>query len=125
MPRAISEDLRKRVVAMRRSGCSVEEVAAHFQVSRDSVYRWDALDRQTGSLSSGYARCGRTSSIDEEKFRGFVKQHAHATLRQMQAHWEGEVSLMALSRMLRKIGWTHKKSTTPTANATRRSVKPS
>jgi len=125
MPRAISEDLRKRVVAMRRSGSSVEEVAAHFQVSRDSVYRWDALDRQTGSLSSGYARCGRTSSIDEEKFRTFAEQHAHATLRQMQAHWEEEVSLMSLSRMLRKIGWTHKKSTTPTANAPRRSVKPS
>ena len=123
MPRAISEDLRKRVVGMRRSGCSVEEVAAHFQVSRDSVYRWDALDRQTGSLSSGYVRCGRRSSIDEEKFRAFAKRHAHATLRQMQAHWEAEVSLMILSRMLRKIGWTHKKSTTRTVNATKRSVR--
>jgi transposase len=125
MPRAIGEDLRKRVVAMRRRGCSVEEVAAQFQVSRDSVYRWDALDRQTGSVSSGYARCGRRSGIDEGKFRAFAERHAHATLRQMQAHWESEVSLMSLSRMLRKIGWTHKKSTTPTANATRRSAKPS
>lgn len=123
MPKSISEDLRNRVVLMYRSGSSVEEVAAHFQVSRDSVYRWDALERQTGSLSSGYARCGRKSRMDEKKFRAFAAQHAHATLRQMQAHWEDEVSLMALSRMLRKIGWTHKKSTTPTANATKRSGK--
>ncbi len=123
MPRAISEDLRKRVVAMRREGHSVEEVAAHFQVGRDSVYRWDALAQQTGSLASGYARCGRKSGIDEEKFRAFAQAHVHATLRQMQAHWEQEVSLMAISRMLRKIGWTRKKSPTPTANATKRSAK--
>ena len=125
MPRALSEDLRQRVVAMRRSGCSVEEVSAHFQVSRDSVYRWDALEQRTSSLSPGYGRCGRRSRIDEEKFRAFAERHAHATLRQMQAHWESEISLMSLSRMLRKIGWTHKKSTTPTANATRRSAKSS
>lgn len=125
MPRAISEDLRARVVAMRREGHSVEEVAAHFQVGRDSVYRWDARERQTGSLSPGYAECGRKSSMDEEKFRAFAEAHAHATLRQMQAHWEQEVSLMAISRMLRKIGWTHKKSTSPIANATRSSAKPS
>jgi transposase len=124
MPRAMSEDLRKRVVAMRRSGCSVEEVAAHFQVSRDSVYRWDALERKSGSFTSGYARCGRKSSLNEEEFRAFAEAHAHATLRQMQAHWKYEVSLMALSRMLRKIGWTHKKSTMPTANATKRNAKP-
>ncbi len=125
MPRAISEDLRLRVVAMRREGYSVEEVATHFKVGRDSVYRWDARERQTGSLASGYVRCGRKSSIDEEKFRAFAEAHAHATLRQMQAHWEQEVSLMAISRMLRKIGWTHKKNTSPIANATKRSAKPS
>lgn len=123
MPRAMSEDLRKRVVAMRREGHSVEEVAAHFKVGRDSVYRWDALEKQTGSLAPNYAEYGRKNSIDEEKFRAFAETHAHATLRQMQAHWEQEVSLMALSRMLRKIGWTHKKSTSATANATRKNVR--
>ena len=123
MPRAMSEDLRARVVAMRREGHSVEEVAAHFQVGRDSVYRWDALERQTSSLAPSYAQCGRKSRIDEEKFRAFAATHAHATLRQMQAHWEHEISLMAISRMLRKIGWTHKKSTSPIANVTKRSAK--
>lgn len=125
MPKAMSEDLRARVVAMRREGYSVEEVSAHFKVGRDSVYRWDALEKQTGSLAPNYAQCGRKSRIDEEKFRAFAEAHAHTTLRQMQAHWEQEVSLMAISRMLRKIGWTHKKSTTPIANATKQSAKSS
>lgn len=45
MPRAFSEDLRKRVVGARRSGKSVAEVSAMFGVSRQCVYRWDEQER--------------------------------------------------------------------------------
>ena len=45
MPKAYSEDLRKRVVSVRRSGKSVGDVASMFGVSRPCVYRWDAARR--------------------------------------------------------------------------------
>jgi transposase len=117
MPKALSEDLRKRVVEMRRQGFSVADVSSHYGVSRDCVYRWDKLDRETGSLSAGYSRCGRPLNRDMERFEKFALLHAHSTLKQMQAHWEEEVSLMTLSRMLRRIGWTHKKRPTAIESA--------
>ncbi len=63
------------------------------------------------------------------KFEAFARAHAHSTLAQMQAHWErlapaeAGVSLMCLSRALKRLGWTRKKSSIPTANATKRSGK--
>jgi transposase len=55
------------------------------------------------------------------KFESFAKAHAQCTLQQMQAAWEGEVSLMCLSRALKRLGWTHKKNSSPTASVTKQS----
>jgi hypothetical protein len=44
-----------------------------------------------------------------ETFEAFARSHAHSTLAQMQASWEGDISLMCLSRALKRLGWTHKK----------------
>jgi transposase len=123
--KSYSEDLRQRVVEARLSGKSVVEVAELFQVSRDCVRRWAIQYRETGSYSSHRRRGGYKKSKIEDmaKFEAFARAHAHSTLAQMQAHWEEEVSLMCLSRALKRLGWTRKKSNTPTANATKRNVK--
>ena len=111
MPRAFSEDLRKRVVAARRSGKNVAEVAAMFGVSRQCVYRWDEQERLTGSVTPGYERVtGRKGKITvDKKFEAFARAHMHATLKQMADHWEGQVSEMSMSRALSKLGWSRKK----------------
>lgn len=111
MPKAFSEDLRKRVVAARRSGKSVAAVSSAFGVSRQCVYRWDEQERVTGNLAPGYDRVtGRLSKIPiDGKFATFARAHMHATLKQMAAHWEDQVSEMSMSRALKKLGWSRKK----------------
>jgi transposase len=60
-----------------------------------------------------------------EKFEAFAKANAHSTLKQMRAKWEGEVSEMCLSRALKRLGWTRKKNSSPTVNATEKNAKSS
>lgn len=118
MPKAISDDLRKRVVEARLSGMSVREVCAIFSVDDNSVYNWVNRYRKTGSYSS-FRRGGvKPCTIkDDEKFRIFVEANAYCTLKQLSEKWDDEVSVFALSRKLRKLGITRKKRPTVTVNA--------
>lgn len=49
MTRALSPDLRDRVVAAIREGASCREAAKTFSVSAASAVRWSQLERETGS----------------------------------------------------------------------------
>jgi transposase len=53
MSRALSVDLRERVVAAVAAGSSCRAAAARFGVSAASAIRWAALARQTGSVAPG------------------------------------------------------------------------
>ncbi len=121
-----SEDLRYRVVKARLSGQAVSEIAKTYQVDDNSVYRWVNRYKKTGSVAAKKRGGGRPSKIrDIAKFEAFAKAHAYCTLKQMQAKWEDDVSEMCLSRALKRLGWTRKKSRLTTANATKLSEKPS
>lgn len=51
MTRALSPDLRQRVVAAMREGASSREAAKTFSVSVASAVRWSQLERATGSTA--------------------------------------------------------------------------
>jgi transposase len=51
MTRALSPDLRDRVVAAIRKGASCREAAKAFSVSVASAVRWSQLERATGSTA--------------------------------------------------------------------------
>src|SRR5947208_3181371 len=51
MTRALSADLRDRVVAAVRQGSSCRQAAKAFSVSVASVVRWSQLERSTGSTA--------------------------------------------------------------------------
>ena len=51
MTRALSPDLRDRVVALIRDGASCREAAKLFSVSVASAVRWSQLERATGSTA--------------------------------------------------------------------------
>lgn len=54
MSKALSVDLRQRVVAaVRDEGLSHRAAAARFRVSTASISRWRALERQSGDLRPG------------------------------------------------------------------------
>ena len=56
--KSYSEDLRKRVVAGRLCGMKVSEVMALYQVDDNSVYRWVARYKETGS----YIACNEANA---------------------------------------------------------------
>ena len=122
--KSYSEDLRKRVVEARLSGRSVAEIAKLYQVDDNSVYRWVAHYKETGSHKPKKRGTGRKPKIqDMEKFEAFAKAHAYSTLAQMCAKWEDEVSEMCMSRALKRLGWTRKKSKRTIVNAIRKNVR--
>jgi len=122
--RSYSQDLRRRVVAARLSGMSVDEVSTIFDVSKDCVYRWVARHKLFGSAApkqrGGYKK---PKIADMAKFEAFATAHSHSTLSRMKDQWEEDVSLMCLSRTLKRMGWTRKKNKRTTANVTQSSAK--
>ena len=111
MIRSYSEDLRKRVVRARLSGESVEDVASRFGVGRDCVYRWVALHKATGTLKPRQRGGYRQPKIqDMEKFRKFAEVHQGSLLTEMAEAWGGGVSVMCISRTLKRMGWSRKKN---------------
>lgn len=115
MPKAYSLDLRVRVLEAYRGGMSISAVCKQFKVSRFAVYDWDKLEREKGGLKPQYENCtGRSSTIKpDDKFEEFAQVHAYSTLKQMAETWgsanKKTVSQMAVSRTLKKLGWTRKK----------------
>ena len=110
----IGEDLRMRALKMYRGGKTAAEVGAHFGVCSRSVYRWDKLEKEHGTLASGHVRSGRKSKvIIDKRFENFAKATAHQTLQAMADHWnkqaEEQVSQMAMCRAVKKLGWSRKK----------------
>ena len=53
MSKALSVDLRERVVAAVASGASCRAAAARFGVSASSAIRWAAMAREGGSVTPG------------------------------------------------------------------------
>jgi transposase len=122
--KSYSKDLRQRVVEARLSGLSVDDVSAMFRVSRDCVYRWVKRQNQTGDISPKQRGGYKQSKItDMVHFEAFARANAHSTLLAMKERWEDEVSLMCLSRALKRLGWTRKKNKHITANATQKNAK--
>lgn len=70
MSKALSVDLRERVVAAIAAGASCRAAAARFGVSAASAIRWAALAREAGSVAPGPLGGDRRSARIE----------AHATL---------------------------------------------
>lgn len=111
MTKSYSEDLRKRVVKARLSGESAVDVAARFGVGRDCVYRWVALHKTTGTLKPRRRGGYRKPKIqDMEKFRKFAEAHQGSLLTEMANAWGGGISIMCISRTLKRMGWSRKKN---------------
>ncbi len=126
----ISEDLRVRVLKMYRGGTTAAEAAVHFGVCQRSVYRWDKLEQECGTLASGHVRSGRKSKIVvDEQFEKFAKATATRTLQAMADYWnqkaEEHASQMAMCRALKKLGYTRKKRHIVTKKPARKSKRSS
>lgn len=119
MSRALSTDLRQRVVSAYLRGEGTQaQIAARFGVGEASMRRWLALQRETGSLEPKVAeRCGPAPKIemaDLGLLEAILRQRPDATneeLAQSMAEKTGiTVSAWTISRSIAILGWSRKKS---------------
>ena len=115
---AYSVDLRERVVrAFDVGGKTDHEVAELFGIGEATVHRWKRRHRETGLLEPLPHRSGNPPRITLEQWdlvRQIVKAEPDLTVEEAaQEFWRRsgtQVSASAMSRTLRKLGLTRKKS---------------
>ena len=122
MPPPYSLDLRKRILQDFDTGVPVEDLVAHYEVSRSWVYSLLQQRRETGSISSRSYRPGRKQKLapHEQEVRRLVDEHPDATLEEFceKLSEHVTVSTAALCRFLRHLKITRKKRLSTLPNDT-------
>jgi len=115
MGKALSADLRKRVVDAIERGASRRVAAAHYGVSTSSAIRWHAEFKETGRTAP-FPQGGdrRSHRIDAHAafIRSLVKETPDITLEEVQEVLDGRgahFGIGTLSRFFRRHRITHKK----------------
>jgi transposase len=113
---AYSEDLRKKIVEAKERGMPTTEVARTFGVGLSSVKRYAKTAREGGSLRPKSSP-GRRPKADESARRlleADLEERPAATLAQRCEYLRSaaglRVSESTVSRLLRRLGWTRKKT---------------
>jgi transposase len=121
-----SQDLRERVVRAVESGMPRAEIVKTFAVSQATIKRYLKQHRETGHVKPK-AIPGRPARKGAALQAGLLPQlqaHRDARLEDHCQQWEAEhgvqVSTATMSRAIKRIGWTRKKSRWQPVNAVRR-----
>ncbi len=111
-----SVDLRERLLGAIDAGLSQAEASRLFGVGTSTITRWRTLRATTGTLTPK-PRAGRPPTIapvQAAALREQVAQHADATLAEHCRRWAADqsvtVSVATMSRAIRRLGITVKKS---------------
>jgi transposase len=109
-----SMDLRERVVEAVDEGKQTKwEISLRFQVSPAWIRRLLQRRRETGSIepkSRDYTTSGKVDDVLRQRFMDLVKETPDATLAELKERAPTSLSLSTVSRTLRKLGLTLKKS---------------
>ena len=113
---SLSEDLRIRIVSRRATGKSAAEVAAHFSVSVQTVWRVCKRHEEEGHVRprqrGGYRR-SRLSSYDS-LLEAWIEETPDITLMELQAGLAElgvKIGIAALWHRLNRLGLSYKKNT--------------
>lgn len=125
---AYSVDLRERVLAAVDRGLSRTQAAQQFRVGRATITNWVALRRARGSRAA-HTSPGRPRTMGPSEAEALGAQLAaqpDATLSAHVRRWTAQhpdqsLSTATMSRAIRRLGWTRKKSRFVPASKTRRS----
>ena len=116
MAKALSMDLRERVIAAVDEGMSRRQAAGRFGVSASSAIRWCQLQRDTGDARSapqGGDRRSKRIEAEAARILSLVKETPDITLEEVKADLaeQGLVfSISAIWRFLDRRNLTFKKS---------------
>jgi transposase len=114
MARALSDDLRGRVLAASREGMSARSAAARFGIGISTAIAWIASARQGQFTAARQGRRGGSRLDAHEAFIvGMMEAEKDITLNEMVLRLREEkavsIGRSALDVWLRKRGWTFKK----------------
>jgi transposase len=125
--RAYSPDLRAKILAAVDAGMTKSQAARTFGVGLATIKRYAALRRAQGSLDP-QVHPGRPPTIGPEQQEMLWAQlvaHPAAYLDEQCALWEAQtrvrLSSSAMSRTIKRLGFTRKKGRWVPPSATRRS----
>ena len=111
-----SVDLRERLLGAIDAGLSQAEASRLFGVGTSTITRWRQQRRETGSLAPRFrpGRTPRTGPNQAATLRTQVARHPDARLAEHCTHWVAQqgirVSVATMSRAIRRLGITLKKS---------------
>ena len=125
MSKALSVDLRERVVAAVAAGASCRAAAARFGVSASSAIRWAAMAREAGSVAPGPLGGDRRSTRIEAQaalILDLVGQTSDITLKEIQVELAKagvSAGLGTLWRFFdrRRMTWKKRRRTPPSRTA--------
>lgn len=112
MPKALSMDLRERVVAAHDAGESTSAVATRFKVSAAWVRRLIQRRRETGSIERKRGKPGPKVKLAAhvDTVRELVRRQPDATLLELRAQLPIKVSISTLWLALENLKLSFKKS---------------
>jgi transposase len=116
MARALSVDLRRRVVSAIASGLSCRAAAERFGVSTSSAIRWRALDRREGDIAprrQGGDRTSRRIEAHAERILSALVEKSDITLAELRDRLKEHgvsVGIGTLWRFFKRRNITRKKS---------------
>lgn len=113
---AISQDLRERIVASydAKEGTRVE-IAERYKVSLGMVKKLLAQRKRIGCIENLRYRCGRKPYFTQEvrlQIKVLVEKKNDITLGQIRETLNLQCSLVAISYVLKDMGYTYKKNAT-------------
>ena len=113
--KALSIDLRERVIASVDNGTHIDEAVKMFKVGRRTIYEWLELRKKTGSLKAktGFQKGHSHQIKDWDQFRVFAHANQQCSAPQLVVKWKNltgnQVSENVILRGLKKVGFTSKK----------------
>ena len=129
--KALSPDLRERIVAALEAGHKRAHIATRFDVSESSVYRLQRRWKTKGDLTAD-KRTGRTPAFKPEDLallQTLVEQHADPTGHSLVQLWQENtgrrVGLSTMHRALHQLKMSYKKSVAGLQSAMKPSVRSS
>ena len=113
-------DLRERVITAIHSGMEKTKACDAFDVCRQTIYNWLALEKEQGHLEpkSDYQNGHSHGIPDLLGFKKYVHTHADQTQEEIAEHFA--VSSSTIGRVLQKINFTRKKRVTRTQKEMRK-----
>ena len=105
--RQYSVDLRERVIAYIEAGNDQKRTSKTFKISTSSVNRW-WLRYQKENMISPKPRLGSKGKINIQELKAYVEANEDKTLSEMSKLFK--VSICAIYKRLKKLGYSYKKS---------------